>query len=345
MNLKEVKLLYMSCHSTLEHQELQLFADMGIDFFSLGAYADLAGHPSLSRPSIVGGIPHPEFLKYNYEYPKTNIPKEFFDNFNVIMVMHQPEWITENWEKIKDKKVIWRSIGQSTTQVENMLRRMKYEGMKVVRYSPMEDNIPANIGSDALIRFYEDENDLKDWNGNTKRVMNLTQSLKARYHNCHYDQIMQIVNGFPALIYGNGNDDLGPLNGGALSYDLIKGALRDNRVFLYGGTWPAPYTLSFIEALMVGIPIVSIGPELAEKIPTVPISEQFHYFEIPDIIQNGKNGFYSDDINEIRDYINKLLEDYELAKKIGDEGRKTAIKLFSKEKAREDWTRFFNSLT
>jgi hypothetical protein len=208
----------------------------------------------------------------------------------------------------------------------------------------MENNIQANLGSDALIRFYEDEDELKDWNGNTKRVINITQTLKGRSQDCHYDQIMQIIQGFPALIYGTGNDNLGPLNGGELSYDLIKGALRDNRVFLYAGTWPACYTLSFIEALMTGIPVVSIGSELAGDIPTVPYSEKFDYFEIPQIIKNGENGFYSDDINELREDINKLLEDQELAKKMGEEGRKTAIRLFSKSKAREDWTKFFGKI-
>jgi glycosyltransferase involved in cell wall biosynthesis len=344
MNLKEIKLLYLSCHETLEQQELQLFSDMGIDVFSLGAYTNPDGHPSLKRPPVTGLTKHPEFYKYDSEYPKTNLPKEFFDNFNVVMVMHTPEWITENWEKMKDKKVIWRSIGQSNTNVENMIRRMRYEGMKVVRYSPMEENIPANIGSDATIRFYEDENDLKDWNGNTKRVINITQSLKGRGDLCHYNEIMQIISGFPSLIYGTGNDNLGPLNGGSLSYDLIKGALRDNRAFVYGGTWPACYTLSFIEALMTGIPEVSIGPKLAEELPSIPYQNRFDFFEIPQIITNGKNGFYSDDVNELRGYIDKLLEDQDLAKRVGEEGRKTAIKLFSKEKARENWTKFFDAL-
>ena len=317
---------------------------MGIDVFSLGAYTDPEGHPMLKRPSVIGLKKHPEWYKFDREYPKTNLPQEFFDNFNTIMVMHTPEWITENWEKMKGKTVIWRSIGQSTTGVENMIRRMKYEGMKVVRYSPMEDNIPGNIGSDALIRFYEDENELHDWNGEVKRVINITQSLRGRAGNCHYDQIMQVINGFPSLIYGTGNDNLGPLNGGSLSYDLIKGALRDNRVFLYAGTWPACYTLAFIEALMTGIPVVSIGSQLASEVPGLSISDKFDYFEIPQIIENGKNGFVSDDINELRGYVDRLLEDQDLAKRIGQEGRKTAIKLFSKTKAKEDWVKFFNKL-
>ena len=118
--------------------------------------------------------------------------------------------------------------------------------------------------------------------------MNITQILKARGDNCHYNEIMQTLAGFPAIVYGN-NDDLGGMNGGALSWDLLKGAMRDNRVFLYGGTWPAPYTLSFIEAMMTGIPIVSIGKELANNVAAVPTSERLDFFEIPDIIQNGVN--------------------------------------------------------
>jgi hypothetical protein len=36
--------------------------------------------------------------------------------------------------------------------------------------------------------------------------------------------------------------------------------LRQASVYLYTGTVPASYTLGLIEALMVGVPIVSIGP-------------------------------------------------------------------------------------
>lgn len=344
MNLKEIKLLYLSCHEVLEQQELQLFADMSLDVFSNGAYLNPAGHDTLKRPAIKGMKYDPELEKWSREFPKTSIPQEYLDKFNVIMVMHQPEWITENWAKMKDKKVIWRSIGQSNVEVENMIRRMRYEGLKIVRYSPMEDHIPGSLSSDALIRFYEDEDEFKDWNGNTKRVINISQTLKGRGPSCHYDQIMQIISGFPALIYGTGNDALGPLNGGELPYELLKGTLRDSRVFLYGGTYPAPYTLSFIEALMTGIPIVSIGPSMAEEIAGVDAQRKFKFFEIPEIIRNGENGYYSDNIDELRGYINTLLENHELAKKIGEEGRKTAIRIFSKTKARENWTKFFNTL-
>jgi len=47
------------------------------------------------------------------------------------------------------------------------------------------------------------------------------------------------------------------MNGGKLEYHEMKREMRDNRLFFYGGTHPASYTLAFMEAMMTGMPIVS----------------------------------------------------------------------------------------
>lgn len=337
-----MKLLLIGCHEILEKDELDLFTQLGIDCFSYqGAFSNPAGHPTLKRPGIGGMQYYPELEAEAGTHAKTKIPKEFFDKFDAVMIHHDPFVVVGNWENMKHKKVIWRTIGQSTATVENMIRPMRYQGMKIVRMSRKEENIIGFTGSDALIQFYKDPEEWSGWTGHERRVINLSQSLKGRSL-CHYDQIMQAIEGFPALIYGVGNTDLGPLDGGRLSYDLIKGALRDNRVFIYGGTWPSPYTLALQEAMMSGIPIVAIGPQLANAV--VPQPEQWDYYEIPDIIQNEKNGFYSDNMNEVRGYIAKLLDDHEFAKRISDEGRKTALRLWSKSKIMEEWKQFFAKL-
>lgn len=286
----------------------------------------------------------PDYFKLSQEFPKTNLPKELIDPFDVIFIMHTPEWVTENWDNIKHKKVVWRSIGQSTKHVENMIRRMRYEGLKIVRSSPVDTFLPDYIGSDAIIYFYKDPEDWNDWNGKAKRVVNFTQSLKGRRVFCHYDSIMKIIEGFPATVYGSGNDDLGPLNGGDLPYDLMKGQLRDSRVFVYGGTWPSPYTLAFQEAWMTGIPIVALGQKLAEELPEIPEADRLHYYEITNMIKNGENGFISDDIGELRAYVHQLLENDELAKNIGEAGRKSAIEWFGKDKIQPQWATFFKDL-
>ena len=340
-----MKLLYISCHEVLERDELALFSELGIDVFSFqGAYMYPEGHPSLKRPGIPGLIPHSDLAEESMLYAKTKIPQSFFEKFDAILIMHDPNVIVENWDRIKasGKKCIWRSIGQSTPHVENMVRKMRYDGMKIVRMSRKEEGIIGFVGSDALIPFYKDPEEWQNWNGNTIRAINLTQSLLGRRMFCHYDSITQIMQDFPSLVYGSGNTDLGALDGGELPYDLMKGALRDNRVFVYGGTWPSPVTLALQEAMMTGIPVVAIGAKLANDV--VPEADRIDYYELPDIIQNGKNGFISDNINELRGDVAKLIEDYDLAKRISNEGRKTAIRLWSKEKIKESWKSFFDTL-
>ena len=341
-----MRILYNSCHSILEYSELKLLTELGHSVFSLGAYSNGGqGHYLLPRPAVPGMQKFPEFEKIGRENPRSNLPREFFDNFDCIITMHMPEFLNGNWDKIKDKKVIFRSIGQSTMAVENSIRPLRYQGLKIIRMSPLEKKIIGYVGEDITIRFYAEPEEYGDYNGNTMRVMNLTQSLLGRRVFCHYDAITRITQGFPTLIYGSGNEDLGVgLNGGELPYDLMKGALRDNRVFVYGGTWPSPYTLSFMEALMTGIPVVAIGQHLAEDLPEIGMNDRINYYEIPDIIQNGKNGYISDDINELRGYVDNLLQDQELAKKIGEQGRKTALRLFAKQPIKDAWSDFLHSL-
>jgi len=341
-----MRILYNSVHSILEQNEISLLTELGHDVFSLGAYSNGGrGHYLLPRPSVPGMKEYPELEKMGREHPRNNLPQELFDQFDVIITMHMPEFLQGNWDKIKDKKVIFRSIGQSTPAVENAIRPFHYQGLKIIRMSPKEKEIIGYVGEDTTIRFYGDPKEYGDWNGNEKRLMNLTQSLLGRRVFCHYDAITRVMQGFPSLVYGSGNEDLGvALNGGELPYDLMKGALRDNRVFIYGGTWPSPYTLSFIEALMTGIPVVALGSRLAEDLPEIAMNDRINYYEIPEIISDSTDGFISNDINELRNYVHNLLEDHTLAKKIGDAGRETAIKLFDKEKIKYQWLNFLVSL-
>ena len=338
-----MKILYIGVHEILERDELSLLTEMGHDVFSYqGAYMHPDGNPLLKRPGIPGMKYHPELAEEAIKYAKTKIPTEFFDKFDAVIVMHDPNIIVENWDRMRHKKVIWRSIGQSTPHVENMIRRMRYDGMKIIRMSTVEERILGYIGADAIIPFYKDKHEWLNWNGNTKRVINFTQSLLGRRQFCHYDSIMQIILGFPALIYGSGNTDLGGYDGGELPYDLMKGTLRDNRVFVYGGTWPSPYTLALQEAMMTGIPIVAIGSKLANSV--VPDADRIDYYEVSNIIENGVNGFCSDNIDELRAGITLLMSDDEAAKRVSAQGRETAIRLWDKEPNKQKWDSFLKNI-
>ena len=326
-------MLYISCHTPLEYNEVSLFNEIGIDVFCIGSYMNPA-HPQDSFRPPMEISPKPELIKL--ACPKDALTKELVDNFDIIYVMHIPEWIVKNWNVIKDKIVIWRSIGQSISNNENELKPFA-KNIKIVRYSPFERNIPNYNGEDAIIRFHLDSEEFKDWNGNVNKIATVANSMKKRGVACSYTIFEAATRGLPRVLYGPGNE--GDLCGGMLSYDDLKKTLRNFRVYFYTGTHPASYTMNFMEAFMTGMPVVAIGNKYGNG----------HYFnqntyEVPYIIQNGINGFCSDDINTLHDYCKNLLKDENLAKQISIEGRKTAIEYFGKDKIKSQWETFFRNI-
>lgn len=336
-----MRIHYLSCHEVLEFDEVRLLTELGHEVFSNGAYLNPKGHPGLHRPAIENAPYFPEWEQLAKSHPRTELPDKLIYPFDAFIVMHTPELIIHNWKKLRGKTVIWRSIGQSTPFVENVLRQARNDGMKIVRYSPNERLIPNFNGEDAMIRFYKDPKEFGEWSGHNKQVINFTQSLKGRRTHCHYEKIIEALSGFPAKVFGPGNEDLGDLNGGDLPFDLMKGQLRDSRAFLYAGTYPACYTLTFIEAWMTGIPMVCLGKQTVQNIPGAP---HFDFYEVENLIKNGKNGFVADSIDELKLYIKQLLENDKLAKSISEEGRREAIKVFGKAGIKKQWREFLDKV-
>lgn len=327
-----MKLLYLSCHSILEYDELKIFEEIGIDYFSLGSYINPKSPVDPIRPPLTH---QPDEWLSTHAPDRNKLTKEFVDKFDTILVMHVPEWITSNWELFKDKRVIWRTIGQSTSKIEKMLTPYKAEGMEVCRYSPREQLIEDNIGFDAMIRFYKDPKEFQAWIGAGTDVITIAQDMKHRAEFCNFDVFMKATEGFRRALYGPNNENAPEVSGGLLTYEDMKQKLRDARAYFYTGTQPASYTLNFIEAMMTGIPVVAVGPKFANSLKIAGET-----YEIPDIIHNGVNGFWSDDIEELRQDLSRLIKDVKFARYIGKNGRETAIELFGKDKTREHWQKY-----
>jgi len=331
------QLYYNSCHAILEYDEMQLLTDIGYDVFANGCYNDPRGHVSLPRPAVKGAIYHKDFFELSRNNPKTHLPSELIEPFEALIFMsgESEEVLIANWENIKHKRVIWRTIGQSTPGIERKMARLRDQGLQIIRYSPNEKNIPEYIGEDVLIRFYKDENVYKDWTGEEERVINFTQSLKARRDFCHYDEIFGSLLDFPGNIYGSGNNDLGYMNGGEVAFERQIELYKKSRCFVYAGSYPASYTLAFVEAFMTGIPIVAFSKKVAQQ-----KFEQFNFYEVDSIITDGVDGFIVDTIPQARERIEFLLKNHDQAKVISQNARKKALELFSKAAIREQWAKF-----
>ena len=148
------------------------------------------------------------------------------------------------------------------------------------------------------------------------------------------------MQGYPdARVYGKGNEDLGSLNGGEMPFEELKKIMRNARAYVYAGTFPASYTLSIMEAMMTGIPVIAISKRIAE------ISDAYQkldFYEVSDIITNGSNGFIADSIDQFHQYIDLLINNKILADQISANGRKTAIEYWGKEKIKEQWRVFLD---
>jgi len=332
-----MRLLYLSCHAILEYDEIKLFNELGIDVFSHGVYRN----PPMADDPIRPPLPIP-FNKRLYDmsvmYGKENLHQDMIDWADVIVCSHVVDWLSFNWEKMKGKRVIWRSIGQSSLNVEGLLRPLREDGLEIVRYSPREKTIPGFVGEDAMIRFYKDPDEFKGWTGEKKAVLTVSQSMKERDEFCNWTNFEFATRGFERVVHGRPSKCEDPLWGGQLTYDELKKAYRDFRVYFYTGTYPASYTLNFIEAWMTGIPIVALGRRLGSS----PHEVGQDTYEVPDFLDETGGGMYSDDLEELKRMIRVLMEDLPFAQKVSERARAGALKYFAKDVIKEEWRRFLN---
>lgn len=93
---------------------------------------------------------------------------------------------------------------------------------------------------------------------------------------------------------------------------------------------PIRYTslgLAICEAMMMGIPIVGLATT-----------------ELSAVIDNGYSGFIHTDIDYLVEKMQLLINDRELAKEIGANGREVAMKRFNIERFAKDWEDLFNEI-
>jgi hypothetical protein len=277
------RVLLILSHAIEEHDQVKLLTGLGYDVFSLGGYIDPA-HPHVDLRPPVDAPAHPD-LKAVVDALGTDdnigaaaqcIPGEVLEwlgRDGIIIAHHYleariyPQWAhLASWRK-SGGRVIRRTVGQSVENNEREAAPFVRDGMETVRYSPYESRIPGYTGQDALIRFWADPVAYSGWTGAGGYVANVTQELWRRGVWCNADFARDATLRLPALFAGPGSGD-GPVPGlGPLAYDDMRAYLREAGAYIYTGTQPASYTLGLLEAMMTGVPIVSVGRELMTIFP------------------------------------------------------------------------------
>lgn len=120
---------------------------------------------------------------------------------------------------------------------------------------------------------------------------------------------------------GNGEDGLGEV----LHPQLPM--FRSKYRFYFHPVRHTSLALAVCEAMMQGMPVVGLATT-----------------ELVTVIENGKNGFIHTDINYLIKKMKLLLNEPELAAKMGEAARATAMKRFNIERFTADWEKLFQTV-
>jgi hypothetical protein len=337
-------------HSIEEHDQLRLLHEIGHEVASIGGYIDPA-HPHDPKRPALPNVPMVPVIKEavdnigsddNLGAAQSLLPDAVLEWADTIIYHHYLDRLYGQWGRISDwlrgdpnRRVIWRTVGQSVDGNEFAAQPYRADGLEIVRYSPKERNIPNFAGEDALIRFYKDPEEWQGWNGSQPTVINITQHLRQRDPYTNWQFWEDATKGLNRMALGPGSEVLG--GPGELEFFQMQHMLRTARVYLYTGTQPASYTLGLIEAMMTGIPVVSIGPSHMQIFPYGP-----DLFEGHEIVDGSMK--WSDDPAVIRDLLQTwYLRDggpEGIPQEDSIAGRQRAIDLFGIDTIREQWRAF-----
>ena len=261
-------------HSIEEHDMVKLLSSLGYDVFSIGGYIDPRSPHDAKRPALPEVPFHPDLKAAvdalgtddNLGSAQARIPDAVLDWADAIIFHHYLDTrLFPQWERVRHKRVIWRTVGQSVEYNERLAQQFREDGLQIVRYSPKERNIPGYAGEDALIRFYKDPADYGGWTGEGEYVLGFGQHYVQRDPWTNYRFFKEATKGLQTRIIGPGSEIVG--GPGEVSFDELRAELRKARCYLYTGTQPASYTLGLIEAMMTGTPVVSMGPKWFDIFP------------------------------------------------------------------------------
>jgi len=341
-----MNIVLMASHAVAEFDDLRMFTDLGYDVLAIGGYEVPGRAPEGIRPPLADTPAHPDLVarlqetRAEYGDPghlidagKALLHPDIIDWADAIIVHHFPrQWIGGQWTRIGHKRVIWRTCGQSDPDLEQDMAPLHADGLQIVRYSPAErkyfESVGCFAGEDALIRFGKYPDDYGPWIGDDPVVGNITQDMAKRGDATGLSFWQAATEGLPVRPAGPGSEALrGGL--GTLSYEAMREYLRHIRAYLFCGTTPASYTLGLIEAMLSGVPVISIGPRA---------------WAGPDLLFEGHEiAIWAQDHHQQAAIdLERLLNDEDDAEQLSQIGRKRAIDLFSVETVGPQWQAFLS---
>ena len=154
-------------------------------------------------------------------------------------------------------------------------------------------------------------------------VLTVANDFANRDYCLNHEGWKRITQGIKTKLVGENNGE------GTTSCKTTEEVVKEyNKCSVYLNTTTlSPIPMSLLEAMSCGCAVVSTATCM-----------------IPEIIENGVNGFASNDEEELKGYVNTLLNDEALRKELGNNARKTISEVFSQENFVSNWNKTFDQL-
>jgi hypothetical protein len=166
--------------------------------------------------------------------------------------------------------------------------------------------------TDESVSPIADPRDYAPYSGELARGLRVANHINRRSRVLLWNFHDQAFSGLPLTLVGRNDDMLGVAP--ALDWDDLKETLRRHRFYIHTADprFEDGYNMATLEAMAAGLPV------LGNRHPTSPI-------------EHGVSGFLSDDPAELRRYAMQLVEDRNLAERMGREAQKIISAKFSPE--------------
>jgi glycosyltransferase involved in cell wall biosynthesis len=159
------------------------------------------------------------------------------------------------------------------------------------------------------------------YRGTLERGITMINGMQKRPRIAGYDLFLSTREVIPLDCVGMQTEELGGL--GDVPYRHLHQRIADYRLMFS----PLRYTslpLAVIEGMTLGMPIVALATT-----------------ELPTVIENGKSGYLSCNIDELIVHMRRLLREPEEARQLGAYARKVALERFGIDRFIRDWNAAF----
>lgn len=255
------------------------------------------------------------------EVPASEVKTKDFD---VILYQTDKNYIVDQFEILsEEQRKLPRVFLKHDAPPENNIIVVDDPDVMVVHVTFFNRLMWNNQNLKTKVIFHGVTDNGYKWLGGYEKGIAIINNLTIRGRQIGADIFKLVRNNLPLDIIGMGNEDLG-------GFEVLHPFMPDfiaNYRFVFNPVRYSSFPLAVCEAMMAGLPVVTLSTT-----------------ELPSLLKDNENAIISNDIDYLMRMMSKLLKDKELAVRLSENSRKTALMYFGIDRFINQWNEVFSEV-